>query len=112
MTAFNKPNVSVIYRGIVLDSRYVVPFEFDVMRRMVDVVNANGWSRALVEVFCDSKASNAWGLKVKFAEAVQPVFDAVSAHLFATEGGYNWLAVALPDGSGEVNDGGCWDLAE
>lgn len=95
------------YKGVRLNSRYDVPREEDIMRKVIDVfmvMFSPGIS--IFEVFCDSKATCSYLITFHSKKHCRAACEFIAEAFIMFDGGYNSLLFEDEDGE-EVFDMGC-----
>jgi hypothetical protein len=98
-----------LYRGVYLYSRYGDFRECEAMARIVDALDQSSTRFAVMQIFCDSKATHSWCITIgkTFAHASEKIAAAAADVLIDAFQGFNELIVEM-DGEHLEHLGAYW----
>jgi hypothetical protein len=86
-----------LYRGVYLYSRYGDFRECEAMARIVDALDHTSNRFAVMQIFCDSKATHSWRITIgkTFAHASEKIAAVAACVLIGAFQGFNELIVEM-----------------
>jgi hypothetical protein len=96
------PHGPIVYKGVVLSSRYDVQSEFTHMRGAIDLI-PELLARRIESIWCDSNACAYYVVTVRPRLFVEALVDEVEA-AFKELGGFNGLDIECDEGQGKSFD--------